>query len=235
MRKLMAVMSVLLLGLLISSCDETTQVAKDAMSALREDPHGTDFSQLEHDAVDLDKIPSKDFSSDDLNRRHVLVESAARSLVQSWAARWVTLDALSLITKAADIAKRDTLNPTESFKDAVSDVTEDAIRGQTCQLILNYVAPNPNPTSTNPPDNDEWRSDIAEVAENILAKTFDPDGIAKVMDWKSWTDDVTSAAQQASLAIVSNPVPYADLLSNPAGVRATYVYAKYCYAPPTDE
>jgi hypothetical protein len=228
-------MSILLVSFLISSCDDTAQVAEDAMSALRETPHDADFSQLGHDAIHLDKLPDKDFSSDDLNRRHALVESAARSLMQSWAARWAALNQLPLITKAAAIARDDTLIPTENFKDAVSDVTEDAIRGQTCQLILNYVAPNPNPAATNPPDNDEWQSNIADVAENILAKTFDPDGIARVMDWNSWTDDVTSAAQQASRAIVSDPVPYANLLSNPAGVRATYVYAKYCYAPPVNE
>jgi hypothetical protein len=241
--KRLAVFAVLLAVMLslIAACDGaaedvTSGAAKDALSAVRHDLGDADNAQLEADTSKLDGIPSGDFKGNDLQLRSALLTRTATDFLEIWSRAWAHSHEETLPQEAGQTAE-DTAQDeaTEQFLDALTAVTQDAIRGKTCDLILNQVAPDPDPSATSTPDDQDWQGDIAQDADDVLAKTFDPDGIAQVMDWSEWTDEVTSAAQQAAASVSSDPVPYIQFLANPEGRRATAVYVKYCYAPPTAE
>lgn len=213
----------------------TTTAAEEAINAIKHDLNGSDETQLGDDIGNLDGLSSSEFSGGDLHLRSTLLTQAATEVLNNWADNWVKSTENNLATNAQQDASNDTTNATDSFKEALSNVTEDAIRGQTCKDILNLVAPNPNPTATSEPDDKEWQGDIEQDAADVLAKTFNLTGVDEVMEWTEWSNDVTSAAQQAADSITTTPVPYINLLSNPAGRRATAIYVRYCYAPPTTE
>ena len=213
----------------------TDQAARDALNAIKDDLNGSDADQLARDAEHLDGLPSGDFASGDLNLRTSLIQQAAVKSLDLWAGFWVISEKEIIKNDAQQDAAKDTVDASDRFKDALSDVTEDAIRGKTCESILNLVAPEPRANATGSPDDAEWKGDIEQDAASVLVKTFRFTGIDSVMQWASWYTDVTSAASQAAASIATESVSDIQFLSNPAGQRATAIYVRYCYAPPTTD
>ncbi|SRR6266487_919897 len=237
MRSIRLAAIILLVGGCLAACrgaaPETAKGAEEAMAAVKSALDDSDLSQLGRAADHLDGLPRDSFNATALQRRNKLMAIAAQKLLSAWAIRWVNDAQSNLPVTASIIASKDTNQANDNFRKALADVTEDAIRGETCKEILNYVAPNPNPTATVTPDNEDWQGNIVQDATNILAKTFNLTGVIQTVRWVNWSKDVVDSAQQASQAILYNPTRYQNFLSNPMGLRATYVYAKYCYAPPT--
>jgi len=231
----------LIIGVSLAGCQfpwdspSTTRAAEEAINALRHDLNYSDDTQLEHDASRLNGLSSHDFNSNDLQLRTTLIADTAVKFLNNWADNWVKSTEEHLPKDAHQDASNDTNSLFDHFVAALADVTEDAIRGQTCKDILDLVAPNPNPTATDEPDDEGWLGNIEQDAENVLDKTFGwkPAYVNQVMKWDDWYNDVTSAAQQAASSITNDPVPYIEFLSYPSGRRATAIYARYCYAPPT--
>jgi hypothetical protein len=250
-RSISFIAALLLVGGCLAGCEfpwdssVTSQAAKDAMSAFTHDlndPGRAD--QVGPDIRRLASLPSRDFSTGDWRIRSRLLASGATVFLTSWADHWVKARKVALVVAAGIDASTDTVfhawdssEEVNRFKEALGDVTEDAIRGQTCSDILNLVAPDPNPTATTTPDDKDWQGDIERDAEDVLAKTFGftSSFIYQSVKWYNWYTDVTSAARQAEKSIASDQFPYENLLSSPAGLRATAIYARYCYAPPTTD
>ncbi len=150
----------------------------------------------------------------------------------NWVGRWAAVTQSRLTQTAATAVANATMNATANFKAALAEVTEDAARGVMCNQIFNLATVAISPGTANPPDDEDWRGDIEKEAETLLAGTFNPAGIEQVMNWYNWGVDVNNFANQASQAVRSNPTPYLNILSTPAGHRAAYAYVKFCYAPP---
>jgi hypothetical protein len=213
----------------------TTQAAKDALNTLEHDVHGSDTEHLAPDIDHLHSMPAGDFSSGDLNLRNTLIRQAAIKSLDNWANVWVLSRIMTVAKQAGQAANNHIVYAPDAFKPALTDVTEDAIRGQICKDILDLVAPDPNPSATDSPDDTAWQGDIVQDATAVLAKTFGFSTADYLVEWDSWYSDVTDAAQQAATSIADEPVPDIQFLSNPAGQRATAIYVRYCYAPPTTD
>lgn len=211
----------------------TTQAAEDALNTLRHDLNGTDADRLTQDMGRLHGLSSDDFAGSDLKLRSTLIEQAAIRSLDIYGEFWAISEKGKAKAEAREAATNDTIGATDAFQGALADVTEDAIRGQTCKEMLDLVAPDPNPTATSAPDDQAWQGDIEQDATEVLAKTFGFTSIDNVMQWSSWYSDVTDAAQQATNSIAHYQTPDMQFLSNPVGQRATAIYVRYCYAPPT--
>lgn len=229
------IMSVCLAGCPHPSPAVTDQAARDALNAVKDDLNGSDADQLARDTEHLDGLPAGDFASGDLNLRTSLMQQAAVRSLDLWADFWVIGEKANLKNEAQQDAAKDTVGASDRFKEALTDVTEDAIRGKTCENILNLVAPEPRASATDSPDDAKWKGDIEQDAASVLVKTFGFTGIDNAMQWVSWYNDVTSSASQATASIAAQPVSDIQFLSNPAGQRATAIYVRYCYAPPTTD
>lgn len=206
--------------------------AEDLFNAADRDLSASDFSRLDRDAVQLHDLPVSDLNSNIVWQRQQEINQVGQAIVHNWANKWLTNNQITLIQKAGAAAQSATKKANANFKKALSEVTEDAIRSLTCQQILNSATLVLGPGGTSQSDAEDWTGDITEDADQLLAGTFNLNGIAQVMEWVSWYKDVTNAAAQASTAILNNPNPYLNILFTPAGQRAALVFAKYCYAPP---
>jgi hypothetical protein len=207
--------------------------AEDLFYSVDHDLGASDISGLSRDFEQLRDLPTGDLDTNIAWQRQLDINQVAQALLGDWANGRVNDARAQLIKKAAAVATEVTRQVNEQFKEALTEVTEDAIRSLTCQDMLNSVTLILSPTQVGQSDADDWKGDIEEDAYQLLAGTFNPKGIAAVMNWASWYNEVTSSAAKASQAMLANPQPYLDILSTPGGRRATAVFVRYCYAPPS--
>jgi hypothetical protein len=217
--------------------------AEDVVDAARSDFRSSAFWRLGGDVKQLSELPSTGLGAissernSELNQLEVL-------LLGRWADNWTAYRQYRLPQMAAAVVDYVTVRMPENYEEALNDVTEDAIRGMACREVydLAITAVSPQSAVLNPqPANDQYTEawpgnilssdDIISDAKTIIGGTISP-YIGLYMNWVSWYNEVTQFAGQVSATISSNPPAYVNILSNPEGQRAAYVYARYCYAPP---
>jgi hypothetical protein len=203
----------------------------------RNDLSDSAFWRLGDDVEQLHKLPSDRLSQRVNLQRNQAVEQLEQVLMARWAERWAASNQAGLFQRAQSAVAQAMAGAPERFQDAVTEVTEDAIRGVACKEVSNLATMTLSPPSANQPDDQEWPGDVLSAgdiisdAETILGGTISP-YLGSYMNWNTWYGEVTDFAGEAAQAISGNQSVYLNVLSNPAGQRAAYAYVSYCYAPP---